>query len=650
MANRRKTGRYRGISKILNKPEAPVANDAVAMDMFRNVAARMGYGTPSLTEATEYELIRWTNDYWLMITLYRNHWLSRRIIEKPAQHMTQAWPKLNMELEPTLVTKFNRAIKRTFTQDRIERTVKWARLFGGAGALMVIDGHEDILDEPLDLDTIAPGSYKGLIPFDRWSGINPDGNEVTDINSPLDFGYPEYYTVNNNGGEQFRVHHSRVLRFSGPEVPTPEHQAALYWGISELEVVYEELRKRDNMSWSILQLLFRAQILTQRNPELAQLLTGSFGGGKAAELYYRTMEAQNQLLSNQSMLILGENSELQSHQYTFGGVSEIYQLFRQDVVGASGIPEVILFGIQSKGFGESQEGDIRNYEMDIAIKQNTTLRPNLDKLYPVVCMSELGEVPDDLDFTFPSIRVLTEEEKTNLQKNGGQTIIDTFAAGLRSQKKSLMELKKLSEQTGINTTIDLKEIDEADDEVNVPLEIESSEARAGTEEFSEISQRGGGPLRDENGKFASSNARRAKGKVPPKAADSAYVPDYVHSFDVQGLTIVVETPKGEVRSGKGFSVTMPAHYGFIANTVGADGDEMDCYIGPNLNSKDVFVVHQSKLDGSGFDEHKCMIGYDTEGDALKDYFLGHHRSHDIFIKSEAMTMKKFKKWLENKGE
>jgi phage-related protein (TIGR01555 family) len=500
--NKTKVRRYNTINSLANMP---VANDAVGMDMFRNAAARMGYGTPSLTEATEYELMRWTNDYWLMITLYRNHWLSRRIVEKPAQHMVQAWPKLSLEMAPNEISKFDRTIRRTFTPARIQKAITWARLFGGAGALIVIDGHEDILEEPLDLDTVAPGSYKGLISFDRWSGITPYGNEVTDIDKPDDFGFPEYYTINDNGGDQFRVHHSRVLRFSGPEVPTPEHQAAMYWGISELEIVYEEMRKRDNMSWSILQLLFRAQILTQKNPDLAQLMTGSFGGGKAAELYYRTMEAQNQLLSNNSMLILGEDSELQSHQYTFGGVSEIYELFRQDVVGASGIPEVILFGIQSKGFGESQEGDVRNYEMDIALKQNTGLRPQLDKLYPVICMSEFGEVPEDLDFAFPSIRILTEEEKTNLQKNGGQTIIDVYAAGLRSQKKSLMELKKLGELTGIGTTIDLKEIEDADDEVNVPLEIESAEARAGTEEFSES---GGGAPRDENGKLASSNAKR----------------------------------------------------------------------------------------------------------------------------------------------
>ncbi|CAK9250010.1 unnamed protein product [Sphagnum jensenii] len=271
--------------------------------------------------------------------------------------------RLKSDIDPKLISKFDRTIQRTYTPTRIQKSLKWARLFGGAGALMVIDGHEEILDEPLDLDTIAPGSYKGLIVFDRWSGIYPDGSIATNINSPVDFGQPEYYVV--NGPEQsdsFRIHHSRILKFCGPDVPYPEYTANQYWGISELEICYEEIRKRDNMSWSILQLLFRAQILTQKNPQLAQLLSGA------------------------------------------------------------------------NASANRMTRDIRIYEQDVAQKQTDELEPNLHKLYPVVCMSEFGEVPDDLDIEFPSVRVLTEEEKSTLAKDSGTLIIDMFNAGLISQK------------------------------------------------------------------------------------------------------------------------------------------------------------------------------------------------------------------------
>lgn len=459
---------------------------AVATDSFRNMPARMGAGTPSLAEGTEYILERWSNNYFLMITLFRNHWLARRIVEKPAQDMCKHWCKLECELKPDLIADFDRAIRRTYTPNKIEQALVWANLYGGSGALMVIDGHEDILDEPLDLDDIAPNTYKGVIPFDRWSGISPKGSISSDITNPSQFGLPEMYTVNDpNGGEIFEIHSSRILRFTGPNLPNPEYQAQNYWGISKLEVVYEELRKRDNMSWSILQLLFRAQILTQVNPELASMLSGAGGSADAQQLFWQTYQTQNELLSNQSMLILGKDGKLESHAYSFGGVAEIYSQFQMDTSGAADMPVSLLFGRTVSGIGQTNDSDVRNYEQSTGQKQNTEVRPQLDRLYPVICMSEFGEVPDDLDFKFPSVRVLTEEEKSEIADKGGKLIIDLFTAGIISQKTALLEIKTMSETTGIGTNITDEDIAKADAEVEVPLEIEANEAKAGTAEFEE---------------------------------------------------------------------------------------------------------------------------------------------------------------------
>jgi phage-related protein (TIGR01555 family) len=246
-----------------------------AFDYFRNMAARTGYGTPSLAEATEYTMVRLSYNYWLMLTLYRNHWIARRVVDLPAQDMTRTWCKLTSQLSPDDIQRFDRVVSKTFTPNRIQQALKWSRLFGGAGALICVKGHEKQLEEPLDLDDVNPGTYMGLIPFDRWVGIRPGSELSADFDKPADFGLPTYYDVTpSQTSRSFRVHASRILRFTGPEVPTPEFQAQQYWGISVLEVIYEELRKRDNASWALLNLLFRAQILAQKNPELAQLLSG----------------------------------------------------------------------------------------------------------------------------------------------------------------------------------------------------------------------------------------------------------------------------------------------------------------------------------------------------------------------------------------
>lgn len=442
-----------------------------AFDYFSNALARTGYGTPSLPEATSYELERLSNNYWLMVTLYRNHWIARRVVDLPAQDMTRAWPKLTCDISPDDISKFDNKVMRSYTPQQMRRAMKWSRLYGGAGALIAIKGHEDMLDEPLDLDDVTPGSYLGLIPFDRWVGINPTGPVADNYERPTDWGLPEYYECNApDTAEQFKVHSSRIIRFSGPEVPTPELQAQMYWGISCLEVIWEELKKRDNASFAILNLLMRANIIARIEPSLEQMLSGLGTTQTALKQYQARMQAQNELLSNQSMMVLGKDADMKSVQYSFAGMGEVYAQFQMDIAGASEIPVTRLFGRTITGLGQSNDADERYYEEKIAQEQNSEMRPQLDKLYPVICMSELGEVPEDLDYTFPSIRVLTEEEKADLLEKASAPILAAYNSGVISQKTVLQEFQHISEITEIFTNVTDEEIDEAEDEVQIPGE------------------------------------------------------------------------------------------------------------------------------------------------------------------------------------
>jgi hypothetical protein len=467
---------------LRSQPDNVVAIDrAVGNDAFSNAAARMGYGTPSVAEDVDYTLVRWSMNYWLMITLFRNHWIARKGVEIPAADATKAWPRLKCSLTPEEIARFDRAINRTLTPRKIKRAITWARLFGGAGALIVIKGQENILDEPLDLDTVNPGTYQGLIVFDRWSGISPKQEINRDISNPVTFGLPEAYTVYgpNTSEALFDVHSSRILRFIGPEVPSPEKEASDFWGISVLELAFEELRKRDNASWNILQLMFRAQIMTQVNPELASIVSGLGASQQAAQKFYQIMESQNQLLSNNNMLILPKDGKLESHQYTFGGISEVLDRFEVATSGAFDIPYSKMFGRNVSALGTVNEADERNYEERISQYQHDDMKPQLDVLYPVVCMSEFGEVPDDLDYVFPSIRVLSEKEKSELAGTTVEAIIKPFSSGIVSQRVAAMELKALSDKTEIFTNISDEDIEKADADIEVPLEIESMAARSG---------------------------------------------------------------------------------------------------------------------------------------------------------------------------
>ena len=116
------------------------------IDEFANTLARIGFGTPSLLEGTTYPLTRLTRDYMLMQSLYRTNWIARKIIDAQVEDMFKNWVELTTELEPDQLDRFNKTIRATQTKAKLQYATKWGRLFGGAAAVIIIAGHEDILD------------------------------------------------------------------------------------------------------------------------------------------------------------------------------------------------------------------------------------------------------------------------------------------------------------------------------------------------------------------------------------------------------------------------------------------------------------------------------------------------------------------------
>lgn len=123
-------------------------------------------------------------------------------------------------------------------------------------------------------------------------------------------------------------------------------------------------------------------------------------------------------------------------------------------------------------------------------------------------------------------------------------------------------------------------------------------------------------------------------------------------FRWHGLEISIENPRGSIRSGKdrsgnAWEVEMPYHYGYIQQTESeADGDHIDVFLGPDLDSELVFVVDQQKPSGR-FDEHKCMLGWRSVDEAQKAYLAAYSPGWKGLAAITPMTLPQFLGWLEN---
>ena len=432
-------------------------------DSFQNVMARTGLFMPNLLETTDYPLARFTRDWQTINSLYRSHWVVRRIIDIIPEDMVKNGYKILSQIEPKQIKRVTKADRKTQTSRKILEGCKLGRLYGGAGALIMIEGHEDILDQPLEYDQIMPGSYKGLLVLDRWSGITPEEELITD-ESDAEFGMPKYYTITSDNIERgVRVHYSRILRFIGRDLPYLEKLAETYWGASEIEHVFDELKKRDNVSWNIAMLTFMANLRVYKMEGMEQVL--ATGSEKVVQGLYNTIQAMNALMNNNSIQVIGANDGYESHQYTFGGVGEVYDRFMMDLAGAAEIPVTKLFGRSPAGMNATGESDMQNYYDTIEEKQESSLRPVYDKILPIMIISELGAIPDDFDYEFNHVRRPSDDEMADLASKNIDSITKAFQAGIISQKIALKELRQQAELTGMFSNITDEDIEKADDEI-----------------------------------------------------------------------------------------------------------------------------------------------------------------------------------------
>lgn len=119
-----------------------------------------------------------------------------------------------------------------------------------------------------------------------------------------------------------------------------------------------------------------------------------------------------------------------------------------------------------------------------------------------------------------------------------------------------------------------------------------------------------------------------------------------HRILWKGLSISVENAAGSIRKKENFSTRMKNDYGYIRGTLAQDKDHIDCYLGSDLDSPVVFIVHQRNARTLEYDEDKVMIGFDSSQAAIYAY-LCHFPSDAWFGAVTPMDSDDFAQWCKN---
>ena len=116
---------------------------------------------------------------------------------------------------------------------------------------------------------------------------------------------------------------------------------------------------------------------------------------------------------------------------------------------------------------------------------------------------------------------------------------------------------------------------------------------------------------------------------------------------VRGFDITIENPVGSRRyygkDKKKYNV-MQNHYGYFTKSKGKDGDQVDVFIGPDVEKFEKVYVVDQKINGK-FDESKVMFGFSSKKEAKAAYFSNFDKNWHGFMHITGVSLATFKKWL-----
>ncbi len=465
--------------------DANKSNPIKFVDGYDNFLSRVGVNNDNAISGGLYTFNYKTRNRIQLEAAYRGSWIVGAVVDSVADDMTRAGINLSTNEGEEDIKDFTAAMSRLGIWASYRENTKWGRLYGGSIGVMEIEGQK--YETPLRIETVGKGQFKGIAVYDRWQ-LNPDLTDL--IQTGPNIGLPMFYYIVTTASTttpaapsatgQIKVHHSRIVREIGLQLPFFQAITEMMWGESILERLWDRLIAFDNVTMSAASLVDRANLRTVKIKGLRDIVAA---GGEAQEGLVAQFEMMRLMQVNEGLTLLDFEDEFASTSYTFAGLSDIMLQFGQQLAGATGIPLIRLFSQSPAGLSATGDADIRMYYDNINAQQEARYRPTLSVVIPVLWQSTFGRpAPKDLEFTFVPLWQMSAMDKATVAKTNTETVIGASEAGLISQKSAMQDLRAMSGDTGLFSNITDEDIDKADEELP-PVPEETPEGdKPGAEE------------------------------------------------------------------------------------------------------------------------------------------------------------------------
>ncbi|WP_387467148.1 DUF1073 domain-containing protein [Photorhabdus sp. RM323S] len=425
-------------------------------DGYNNFAAKLGGYTSNIQTGGTY-IPGYISRNRVQIEFgYRSSFLIGAGVDAMADDMTRKGISISSRMKPDAKGQLETLWEDIGLWDELNNTLKWARLYGGALLVALIDGQD--MSTPLNPETISEGQFKGVMCLDRWM-VKPTDSDLVKEYGPH-FGKPQFYNVviNQQGIPPWKIHYSRVIRMEGDTLPFQQAQTENGWGMSVVERIFERVQAFDTATVGTTQLIHKAHLRTYSIDGLRKILAT---GGALKDVLMQHMDMIREYQTIEGMTIMDAKDIFQTHSYSFSGIADVILRFAEQVSGATGIPLVRLFGQSPAGFSTG-DGDLENYYSRVNTLQERRLRRPLRWLLDISHRSLFGEpLPDDFTFEFNKLWEMSDTDRATMANNVATAISTLVDRQIMPVHAAMTDLRNMADIIGIGGSITDEDIESA---------------------------------------------------------------------------------------------------------------------------------------------------------------------------------------------
>lgn len=489
---------------------------------------------------------------------YEGNGLFSRIIDLPAEEAVKHGFEIKDLADGKTKDFYTDCLDELDWDENCMTALKWARLFGGSIAVMLIDDGRG-LEEELDwhniksIDEIKVYDRSLVVP-DYASMYKYEPNDPTGARGSK-LGIPESFMVTSKYGT-FNVHESRCLIFQNGVLPERStNEIYQMWGIPEYVRIHRAIKDVEIAHGIAPKMLDRSVQAIYKMQNLALEMSTEDGEQNILKRL-QIIDLARGLLN--SIVLDAEGEDYDFKSFSFTGVSDVINTTCNYLSAITNIPQTVLFGRSPAGMNATGDGDMENYYNYVERIQKRMIKKNLRYLLSVISLAglrnkEIDEVPP-LKIEFNSLWSMTEQEKVALDLQKAQvasTNANTAQVYIQNQVIDPSEVrKKLADDGEFDIQTMLDDYTEEELEENAPKGQEGDPMAAMMGQMGgmpgmapQMAQEGGKP---QMGKETQEKPQEIPGEKSGEKKETETDAEDVHPYGGVGVIVVKD---GKILTG-----------------------------------------------------------------------------------------------------